>query len=70
MRRAEEARDGIAGIDGMAGPWFEVKHPNNSNSYVDFDRFCVSCASMTMALGQKWPIGEIGTAGTTAVIVI
>jgi hypothetical protein len=35
----EKASNGIDGIDGMAGPRFEVKHPNHSNSYVGFDRF-------------------------------
>ncbi len=39
MGKAEEAGNGIVDIDGMANPWFEEKHPNHSNSFVDFDHF-------------------------------
>jgi hypothetical protein len=37
--KAEETGNGIAGSNGMADPWFEEKHPNRSNSYVDFVHF-------------------------------
>ncbi len=37
--RAEKAGNCIDDINGKAGSWFEVKHPNHSNSYLDFDRF-------------------------------
>jgi hypothetical protein len=48
---AEEARNTIAGGDGMAGPRFEENHPNHSNSYVDFSVFSQFSVMITMTLG-------------------
>ncbi len=65
----QEARNAIAGGNGMAGPCFEEDHPNHSNSYVDFPFFPIFCDDNHGAR-WRWIVGNIGTAAAFPLLLL